>query len=396
MCIANLLTLLTFLVVWPVEVAQTQLPAYRAELVHLSPESLQVQRGSEQLDIALENLVTVRFPDNSPSPDQRQAPVRLTLRDGSRLSGSQFSSDGQDASLVLASGARVTIPTRQLLDAQFRDLEDEQKTQWSAIVQSRITADMVVLLRPDGILNKIEGIISGISPDAVSFEFSGQSIDVPLAKLAGLRFFASGSQPEAQLTAIVRDAVGNRWMASRLRSSPSGEGLSMSLRCGVQIELPLSQLQEIDFSSGSIQYLADLEPLRRESRSRFTLGIEIAGAETVFGPRRVPASKPSEVGSGPGLKFFGSGSATYRIPEGFSKLVGRVELAPDGNKFSPCRVQVWLENQVLWEKRLASTGMPESVALAIEGDKRLRLVVEAEADAPVGDVVLWHELRLVK
>jgi hypothetical protein len=99
---------------------------------------------------------------------------------------------------------------------------------------------------------------------------------------------------------------------------------------------------------------------------------------------------------GPSLQFLGGGAATYRIPAEFTRLVGSVELSPPGNKVTPCSVQILLEKKVVWEQRLSSANEPQPIDLPVTSDQRVQFVVKADSNLPVGDVVLFRELRFLK
>ena len=189
--------------------------------------------------------------------------------------------------------------------------------------------------------------------------------------------------------------------AAATQSRGSAE-VELVLQGGAKLTLPVEQLAEIDFSAGSTQFLANLEPLRRDSGrspaagSLLPLGLTVAGAEGLFGARAGNQSQAGQPALGPSLEFLGSGSISYRVPPEFTRLRGEVELRPSGNRFTPVQVGVRLENEVVWQERLSETGRRWPIDVPIEPDGRLRIEVSTEAETPVGDVVLWHDLRLVK
>jgi hypothetical protein len=208
-----------------------------------------------------------------------------------------------------------------------------------------------------------------------------------------MRFFSAAEVKQAKLRAIVRDTQGGIWNAAELKSSGAGDpaALDLVLRGGMKVTLPLELLAEIDFSVGSMKYLAELESLERTVASRFDLGIKVSGSDQVFGAHSVSGRKLP-----PSVEFLGSGTATYRVPDDFTRLVGSVELTPPGNQFTPCLVQLLVEKKVVWEKRLAAPKQIEQIDLQVKEDLRVQLVVRAESNSPVGDVVLFRELRFLK
>lgn len=405
------------------EVATTEQAPYPARVLSISADGAELEIDNKLSTIPLDKLRRLRFAKNaseeraggsasaSANTSARNAAQRVTLRDGSLFGYRSFTLDAGTARFELDAGAQLSLPANAVQHVQLQALSPAQWTQWQAIVQSRAATDTLVLIRSADALEALEGIISAVSAEQVSFDFSGQTIDAPLTKLAGLRLFApgrptteaSGGDSPGKLAAIVQDRSGNRWMAAGVSQSRGSSEVELLLQGGAQLVLPIEQLAEIDFSAGSTQFLADLEPLGRDSdrssqaaASELPLGLTVAGAEGLFGARARNLSQLGQSSLGPGLEFLGSGSISYRIPPEFTRLRGEVELRPTGNRFTPCQASVKLENEIVWQERLSEIGRRWPVDVPIAPDGRLRIEVTTEAETPVGDVVLWHDLRLVK
>ncbi len=412
-----LLPLLLWAAVAQTEVATTDQAPYSAHVLSISAAGVELESGGKPAVIPLDKLRRLSFAKpvaGQSTSGHSNAAQQVTLRDGSQFRYQTFSLAGGNASFELESDSALKLPAAAVEHVQLQQLTPPQWTQWQAIVQSRATADRLVLIRSADALEKLEGIVSAVDADAVSFDFSGQVIDAPLAKLAGLCLFSAspansdGSEgARAKLSAIVHDRSGNRWMAAAIALPKNSQRVELQLMSGATVALPLEQMSEIDFSSGSTQYLADMQPLARSSKNSaagsgestsgtLPLGLTVAGADNLFGARSRSVRELGRVTMGPSLEFIGSGSITYRIPEGFTRLRGEVELAPSGNRFTPCQVSVLLENEVIWQERLSETGRRWTVDVPVVADGRLRIEVSTDAQTAVGDIVLWHELRLEK
>jgi hypothetical protein len=59
-------------------------------------------------------------------------------------------------------------------------------------------------------------------------------------------------------------------------------------------------------------------------------------------------------------------------------------------------VQILVERKVVWEKRLTELRHPIDLELPVASDQRIQLVVKAESALPVGDVVVFRDLRFLK
>lgn len=374
-----------------IEVTETQKSAYQAELVGFTGGAVKILQAGQPREISLENLMRLRFVANEPARDLTASdlPVEVELRGGSKVFGSDVVSDGTKLSITTANGP-YTFPTRAVVACKFRKLNATLVPQWQSFIDSQVSADMLVLMRSDEALDKIEGLIGNVTSEAVSFKVDDQTVEAPRTKLAGIKYFSTANKL-GPLAGVVRDAQHNQWIVSSI-TSDAGQ-CTLKLNCGESVRIPLDSLTEIDLSYGNMRYLADIEPIERTSVPHFSLGIDLPESKKLFGPRSITRSGKS---GGPSVEFVGAGAATYRVPEGFTKLVGRVELNPSGQAFVACKASVMLENKVLWEHTFETTRNAQEIALAVESGKRLRVVVESKANEPVGDIVTFGELRFMK
>ncbi len=401
------------------EVATTEQAPYPAQVLSISADGVELEIGNKLSTIPLHKLRRLKFGQNvaaervggTANSSPSNSAHRVSLRDGSLFGYRSFTLAAGTARFALEAGVEFSMPANEVQHVQLQELGPAQWTQWQAIVQSRASGDTLALIRSADALETLEGIVSAVNAEQVSFDFGGQIIGAPLTKLAGLRLFAPArpagganrDASSAKLSAIVHDRSGNRWMTAAATQSRDSAEVELLLQCGSKLALPVEQLADGDFSAGSTQFLADLEPLGRDSdrssqaaASELPLGLTVAGAEGLFGARARNLSQLGQSSLGPGLEFLGSGSISYRIPPEFTRLRGEVELRPTGNRFTPCQASVKLENEIVWQERLSEIGRRWPVDVPIAPDGRLRIEVTTEAETPVGDVVLWHDLRLVK
>lgn len=370
-----------------VEVTQTDQSAFRADLVAFSGNAIEVQSNGSR-KIPFENILNLRFTAKAVAAD---SPLEVELRGGSRIAATDIASDGKAVTIASGNGP-LTFSSKSIRTCLFAKLSGELLPQWKSFVESEVASDMLVLARSEDSLDKIEGLIGQVTAEFVSFDVDGQVVEAPREKLAGMKYFSS-DKTLGPLAAVVRDVYRNEWIVSSITSA--GDKCTLKLNCGESVTLRLADITEVDLSYGNSRYIADVEPLERTSVPRFQLGIELPDGEKLFGARRVePKSGPGL--KGPSVEFIGAGTATYRVPAGFSKLVGTVELKPGGQAFVACRAAVMLENKILWEHNFDVTRQPQEISVAVESEKRLRLVVETKADHPLGDTVIWNQLRLLK
>lgn len=374
----------------PIELLQVQSAGpERGSWQGIDAENVTIQVGGQSKSIPLAALRSVKFVESTKQSAQDVGSIIL-LNDGTRILPMQVTGKGQDVVLELSSSLKLQVPANHIRSVQFQKLTEKQLPQWRAIQESRLTADTLVVIRSADALDKIEGQILEINAERVVFEFNKQKIEAPRSKLAGLRFLTPPVQNQ-RIKAIVTDLWGNVYQAVQVVSTSSAS-LDMTLSCGAKISLPVGQLANIDFSVGSIKYVAEMAPLGNDRVSGFAAKIPVAGADQLFAPQ--PVKLPQS--NGPSLKMLGSGSVTYRVPDEYTSVAGKVYLAPEGEQFTPCTIELRLENEVLWQGKLKHPTDRLEFSVPVVADKRLQLNVQADSSYPVGDVVMWQELRMMK
>ncbi|MGN6544185.1 MAG: NPCBM/NEW2 domain-containing protein [Aureliella sp.] len=378
------------------EIVQTQVPAFSAVVRAVEPEGLRVELASDSRLIPFDQLLRARFAGG----EKKRAGHKVVaeLADGSSVFCAQVTSDGKNVTFSWPDREPMSMPAQRVTSCLIRPLPPALARQWQAIVESRVTSDVLVVQRSSEALDKIEGVIGQITEAAVKFQFDGQSIDVQRSKLAGWRYFAPEPQSRPKLLAVVRDHHGSSWMAQSLAGNWSGADAKIELKllCGAEVQVPAGAINEIDFSFGSMRFLADLEPIERRTEPRLALATALPAADELFGPRPAEAETLRGATAGPGIDFMGSGSIVYRVPGDFHRLLGSVALTPDGPQFVPCKAQVLVEEKVVWEKTLTAPHESLPIEIEVEPGKRVRLTVEAQSRQPVGDKVSWRQLRFVK
>ncbi len=358
--------------------------------VELSASTLSVQTENSLQSLSVSDLQTIEFPkETQTSGDEVRSTV--LLHDGSRLHPTSIASQGKDIRVELGEGVAMDLSPLAIKAIQLQTLSEATLSQWNAIVESRVTGDTLVVIRSPESLDKIEGSIGEINDESIGFSFGGQQLSAPRAKLAGLRFFSPPTTLNPVQT-VVTDRWNNVWNATEVVSPAQSNRLDLVLAGGGRVSLPLTAIRLLDFSIGSLVYIAELTPTDFESQASDDL-LSRAGANGKLfepGPIRLPKT------SGPSLRFFGSGSMTYRIPADYSKLEGTLCLAPSGDRHTPCTVRVKLENEVIWEQKLESLSQRLELSIPVQAEKRLRFEVAPEGSFPIGDIVIWQELRLLK
>ncbi len=379
------------------EITESRAPVYTGQISAFSPQGVTVIVGGQSKVVPLDEILNAKFSHGTAQSAANA--IIIELNDGSTLRASQITGEGKGVSVQFPSGqAPVAIPTANVSSVQLRPLDGALATQWEAIVNSRISGDTLVLQRSSEALDKIEGVITQVTDTIVKFQFDGQTVDVQRNRLAGWRYYSSAANEKGKLLAVARDLSGSSWMIQSIQGDLTRPDANVELKmvCGAVVSLPILQLSDIDFSYGSMRFLANLQPLERKSSSRLALAVNLPEMEKLFGPRISSTVSTRGATAGPGLEFMGAGELVYRVPDEFRRLMGSVALEPDGPQSVPCKVQISIEDKVVWEKTLETPHESFPIEVAVESGKRIRLQVLVDAKLAAGDLVRWHQLRFVK
>lgn len=389
-----LLVALTFLVALPweqVELCELNGSVANVELTSILEGKVTVVERGGMRQLAHSEVHSLVF---ARPKLQAHRGASITLVDGTQIFGSSFQLQNGRAQVGLDENTQCELASSVVANVQLQDLTDVQQTQWQAITSSAITADMLVIIRSPESLDKIEGVVQRIDDEAVQFDFDGQIVNAPRAKLAGVRFYSKPKTDYPELKAVVEDRLGGIWRASDL-STVDESTVQVELQGGQSVTLPRAMLAKIDFSVGSMKYLAQIEPLQQQIQSQFGFKQLEGPLNSLFGmhvieQRVIPGQAPE-----PELEFLGRGKVTYRVPQGFQRMVGRIQMRPKGEQFTPSRLIVAIEEKVIWQQELTDRSVYE-LDLQVQPENRLTFEIASTTNLALGDVVVFQGLKFTK
>ncbi|GIW98787.1 MAG: hypothetical protein KatS3mg111_2120 [Pirellulaceae bacterium] len=327
---------------------------------------------------------------------QGDSPIgRVRLIDESEFAIRRLRSESGELIVDDGSPQPHKLPLTDVQWIAFGEFSPQQERQWKAIRESVTSSDVLAVRRDAQTLATIAGVVQGLDEATVQFSFDGQELPVPVEKLAGIRFFSAASAQLGALQAMVRDTRGGRWSASQVLSG-SGETIDVLLRCGARLRLDWDNVEAIDFAAGSVKYLQQLPALSESGRSVFPLLGTSLPTEPWYSPRWIEVSAGDGVSAGAGLEFLGHSEISFRLPPEFARFVGAIELRPGGEYVTPCRFQVWIDSEVVYDAVLRAPRQLQEINVAVRPDARLRLVSQPVGELPAGAVVLLRQPRLLR
>ena len=225
-------------------------------IVAISNEQVVLNVDGEQQQLDVRDLQSLTFAQSSTNAAPAVTDwVRLV--DGSRLLATRYAVSDRKVTISLTNRILET-ETRAVAAIRFRPPSPELDSQWQDAVSAENTGDIVVLRRDESTLDQLEGMLKDVDDKTVDFEFDEELIPVKREKLEGIVYFhrAGRQLPESLCRVVERD--GSVWVARTVQLD--SDGLQVNTPAGVKAVIPLDVLAKIDFSTGNVQFLGDMQP----------------------------------------------------------------------------------------------------------------------------------------
>lgn len=366
----------------PVRVSRTSGDAIEGELQGLEAAAIRIDREGESVRISVDEIVSV-VPERV--GEGAKPPMRVLLRDGTRVASRSVTFDGDELKVTLSAGSPLVVPVRGVAAIRFRRGTPATDPRWLGMLEQPPRGDQLAIRRDGGRLDAVGGVVESIDAERVRFSLGDDTVDAPLGRLEGVVFGSSGGEAEESGIATVEDIHGSRWVIEGWTPGDLGESIELRLAGSVRHPIPVESIASIRFRSG-LRQLVDEESAGSDFRPYLETNVPGELLEGWFGPR---------VGGDGELEMFGGSSVSYRVEPGFGKLLGSVRRGVEADRGGKLVVRIRLEDRVVWEESLTDR-TPRGFEIELGDAARVRFEVSGGGDGEVGDVVRFLRPRLVK
>jgi hypothetical protein len=411
------LTLATLAAAPEVKVRPLDGEAVPGKLTELSSAQVTIETKAGPQVLPVTSLMWVELPAASPLA---KPAAWIELLDGSRVVAADYSAAGGKASIELLTGQTIELATRAIRTVRFRPQTPELAGQWREITAQNAASDMVVIRKTsmrtveqgenepttviEQALDQLEGTLHSVTPESVRFEFDGEKIDIRREKLEGLVYYQAAKREFSPPLARLIDAAGSSWA---VRDVKLADGRLVATTVGnVALELPLAAIAKIDFSVGNVAFLTDLEA--DSGVGEIAVSLQPANMaykfSRVFQVRaRPPLGAESFRIAGQrfdsGLSLHSPARLVYRVPEGGFRRF-RATIGVDDSVLAPGTFDlVVLGDGKELARHSFSSDQPRKAAaidLAIEGVRRVTIVVDPAGGQDIGDQLNLCDARFTK
>ncbi|MCO6456552.1 MAG: NPCBM/NEW2 domain-containing protein [Pirellulaceae bacterium] len=368
------------------------------QLVQLDDQAAVIETSAGPQTVPLADLLTIT--PQTAAPAAPAAPrYWLRLIDGTQLPVEGYTVKDRQAIAVLAGGLRQEIPTRAIAWVRFRAPEAEIDPQWNQIVAQKAAGDVVVIRKSPTALDQLEGVLHEIDESTVQFEFDGDRIPVGLQKLEGVVYFHPLGQQLPRAACKLSTTDGSTWQARDLRLTDGK--LAMTTAAGLRVELPWERVKALDYSSGNVVYLSDLEPETANWTPFMEIPALAAKLSRLYGPRRDKAFDGGKLqldgkSFAKGLALHSRTELVFRLADSYRRLQAEYGIDEAVGDAGHVELVVLGDDRELFRAAVSGRDKPARLDVDITGVRRLKLLVDYGQQLDIADHLNLCNARMIK
>ena len=394
------LVLFAFLVQSPTVSVQTiDGNAQRGTIEKIDGNSFSLSVDGNSVDLALDQLQSVTVTGKSIVP-LKGAIDRIHLIDGSIILSSPTSLQNG-----ILSGQRGDIPFKiaaaDISHILFLQITPELQPFLDDILKLEASSDMLMVRKPSGALDPLEGVIKQFDDTQVAFDFDGTDLDVARTKLGGVRLARARTSELAKRLCTVKDIHGNEFSCQAI--STDDTSLKMVLAVGAELEIPLSDVARLEFKSSNLAYLSDLTPENIKWTPYLSIGEVSPQLEQLYLPRfnESYGKQPLILGNDQftkGIALHSRTEISFRLSENYKVFQAVAGIDPRSRDHGHVELVIIGDNKQLYRKEIAGQQSDEltQIEFSIDGIRRLRIIVDYGENLDIGDQLILGNARIIK
>lgn len=369
------------------------------QLQSLAGDGVTVEVAGEARRIARGGVKNVRFPSVEKTND---ATLFVQLTDDSVLPCSNVAL--VDGVLKAGTGSSDwTTKSEKIRAIRWQTAGEKTDEQWNEILSQPATEDLLVIRRDAG-LDYLKGVVVGVSKETVQFEYSGNTIPVPLARVAGVilaRKEAERPSPRLQMT--THD--GGQWMLKSVEMRDSR--IALVTMADVRREILVEDVSKIVYPQLGAVFLTDVEPTQVNYQPFFASKLNKT-LEALHAPQfdvsydgdalRV-ASKQNATGWRQfrrGLAVQSRTELVYRLAGKYQRFMATAGVGPDSPSQADVELKLFSDDREIFSAKIANSDEPIEIDVDVSSARRLKLLVDYGENIHIGDRIHLGDARLIK
>lgn len=379
---------------WAVTVHTVSAQTLEGKLTAITADGrLELDRGGKKSFIPLQKVFRIVVQDREPVRDPSSV-VEVRAVNGTRLYGTLRECKHGLSVFSRSVGRALHFDVDSLLGVRFirkdgRELETDKFDREMA--RPNKEADLLFVVSPKGIV-PFNVAAERFTPRKIFFNWDGQDRSAATSKIAAVVFANSpADEPAPASVGLIDGSV----LCGSLVSLSRGR-LALDL-AGTKASVLMANVLVVEITNTDIVYLSDLRP------------VEVK--EIPFWPTSFPVwphrlNKSTTEGNPPitldGRKYeHGIGChtktvLTYRLGGRYKKFAAVIGIDDKARPQGSVEFVVKTDGKQIYSRTLTGRDKSVSIALDIDGAKRLTLIADYADEANTGDHADWADARVMK
>ena len=336
----------------------------------------------------LEQIVRIERFNKSPNRGSDAWPIKVGLTDGSILAIQKIEGREKDWRIQLDDRMAQVGFAGELKYLKLKSLDAKGEEAWEAYVREEIKSDALIVVRPGGALDRVDGVVKEIRDGKIQFDVDGQIVEASFDRLAGVLWYRKALSAKPKGVNVIL-SNGSTLFSQKVKLVD--DSLQIAGSWGDSLIVPLQWLDAIDCGLDKLAWLSGLIPIDSRSNNKGGFGDFDSMLAKTTKPRWVKGE-----GSNQDLLFSGPGEYMFRAPEGMTKLQARLQRSSESESRSAILVEVWVDDQIAIRKEIAPEEELLDLEVPIVPEKKIKLVMASKSALNLGTRVLWRQPRLSK
>lgn len=336
----------------------------------------------------LEQIVRIERFSKSPNRGSDAWPIKVGLTDGSILAIQRIEGREKDWRIQLDDRMAQVGFAGELKYLKLKSLDAKGEEAWEAYVREEIKSDALIVVRPGGALDRVDGVVKEIRDGKIQFDVDGQIVEASFDRLAGVLWYRKALSAKPKGVNVIL-SNGSTLFSQKVKLVD--DSLQIAGSWGDSLIVPLQWLDAIDCGLDKLAWLSGLMPIDSRSNNKGGFGDFDSMLAKTTKPRWVKGE-----GSNQDLLFSGPGEYMFRAPEGMTKLQARLQRSSESESRSAILVEVWVDDQIAIRKEIAPEEELLDLEVPIVPEKKIKLVMASKSALNLGTRVLWRQPRLSK
>ena len=336
----------------------------------------------------LEQIVRIERFGKSPNRGSDAWPIKVGLTDGSILAIQRIEGREKDWRIHLDDRMAQVGFAGELKYLKLKSLDAKGEEAWEAYVREEIKSDALIVVRPGGALDRVDGVVKEIRDGKIQFDVDGQIVEASFDRLAGVLWYRKALSAKPKGVNVIL-SNGSTLFSQKVKLVD--DSLQIAGSWGDSLIVPLQWLDAIDCGLDKLAWLSGLMPIDSRSNNKGGFGDFDSMLAKTTKPRWVKGE-----GSNQDLLFSGPGEYMFRAPEGMTKLQARLQRSSESESRSAILVEVWVDDQIAIRKEIAPEEELLDLEVPIAPEKKIKLVMASKSALNLGTRVLWRQPRLSK